>query len=178
MAIADLDRLLHPDYLDGVQSLPIADLRAKRAECQAVESKLSYVRRLVQGRLDIAAAELDRRAGGGPPVDASRLVADLPRILGEKVRAPGLGRLPTNLLPPDDDDDLTAELDAAAGPHVLGVLPSLSDEDVTALTAQLTALEARVSSQRRAIFGVIDALEGELARRYQVGEADPTSLLG
>lgn len=177
MSIADLDQLVDPAYVRGIQGAPIEDVRAKRAECQDVEARLSYLRRLVQGRLDIVAAELTRRAGGGGGGDAEALIDQLPRILGDKVRAPGLGRLPTNLHPPDDDE-LTAELDGVAGPDQLGSIVSLSDDDVGGLRDRLAELEAEVSAKRRAIFGVIDSLEAELGRRYQEGEADPTSLLG
>ena len=43
--------------VDDVTTLSMDELRAKRAESQAIETGLSYLRRLAQGRLDIVAAE-------------------------------------------------------------------------------------------------------------------------
>jgi hypothetical protein len=161
----DLDRILNGDYLGDLSSLDPEELRARRAESQDVEAKLSYLRRLVQGRLDIVRAELDRRAGGGGG-DLSDLVEQLPRILADRSRAPGPGRMPTNLAPPDDED-LTAELDAISGPNGLGSLPDLSEDELGAVMSRLADMERRVSGQRRAVFDVIDALQAEITRRYE-----------
>ena len=167
MAIeADLERLLDPRYLDDVGVRGAAELRAMRTEAQHVEAKLSYLRRLVQGRLDIVSAELERRAAGAAPGDLSELVDLLPQILADRGRAPGPGRLPTNLVPPDDED-LTAELDRVAN---LGSLPDLSIEQLEDLSERLRALERTVSRQRRAMFEVIDSVQAELATRYEQGD--------
>ncbi len=173
----DVERVLAPEYLGDVTSRPIEEIRAMRAECRAVEDKVSYLRRLVQGRLDIVAADRQRRTEGRAPSDLSPLVDRLPEILSDKVHAPGPGRLPSSLIPPDDDD-LTAELDAVAGPGALDALPELSDEEVAALADRLQTFERQVSERRKALFGRIDALQAELTRRYKTGEASVTSVLG
>jgi hypothetical protein len=162
----DLNRVLAADYLGDLPTQETGELRAKRADAQDVERKLSFLRRLVQGPLDIVGSEVERRASGAGPSDLSDLVERLPQILAEGVRAPGPGRMPTNLVPPEDDE-LTAELDAVCGPDVLGSLPELSDEDVQKVSTGLEELETRVSAQRKAVFGVIDAVQGELARRLE-----------
>src|SRR5690606_19399725 len=64
-----LEQLTAPAYLAGLTDVPLERVRAMRAECQAVENALSYVRRLAQGRLDIVGAELERRREGGDPAD-------------------------------------------------------------------------------------------------------------
>src|SRR5690242_10810807 len=69
------------EIVDGRTALSMDELRAKRAESQAVEVGLSYLRRLAQGRLDIVAAEQRRRAEGGEPVDHDHLVESLSDIL-------------------------------------------------------------------------------------------------
>jgi small-conductance mechanosensitive channel len=163
---ADLERLLDPGYLDDLAAKDPAELRAMRAEAQQVEAKLSYLRRLVQGRLDIVSAELERRAKGASPTDLSALLDLLPQILADRGRPPGPARLPTNLLPPDDED-LTVELDRVAN---LGTLPELSAEQLEEVSERLKQLEREVSARRRAMFGVIDAVQAELARRYEHGE--------
>jgi hypothetical protein len=161
----DLNRILGAGYLGDLAGLDAGALRARRAECQDVEAKLSYLRRLVQGRLDIVRAQIDRRAGGGP-ADLSDLVEQLPQILADRSRAPGPGRMPTNLAPPEDDD-LTVELDAISGPNGLASLPDLSEAELRDIASRLAELEQRVSSQRRAVFDVIDRVQEEITRRYE-----------
>ncbi len=173
----DVDRVLESDYLGDLPSRPIEDIRAMRAECRAVEDKVSYLRRMVQGRLDIVAADLRRRVDGGAAVDLPGLVDQLPDILGNEGRATGPGRLPSGLVDVDDDD-LTAELDQVAGPGVLDRLPDLSDADVTDLARRIGDLERGVSDRRRSLFSHIDALQAELARRYRTGEANVGTVLG
>jgi hypothetical protein len=168
----DLERLLDPGFLSDLPARDTEELRAMRAEAQEVEAKLSYLRRLVQGRLDIVSAELGRRAEGASPDDLSALVDLLPQILADRGRAPGPGRLPTNLVPPDDEH-LTAELDAISN---LGSLPEMSVEQLEDVAERLLALEHTVSSGRRAMFGVIDSLQAELASRYEHGDVGPGGL--
>jgi hypothetical protein len=175
MARAALDRLLDPEYLGDLHARPIEEIRSMRAECQQIEVGLSYLRRLAQGRLDIVADELQRRADGSEPTDMAALVERLPEILGEHVTSPGPGRLPT-YLDPGDIEGLTAQLDAIVDATALAGLPELSDDEVRAVMARLTDLEVTVSAQRRSLHENIDALQGELTRRYKTGEATVESL--
>src|SRR4051794_17979658 len=87
---AGVDELLDPSFLDGVEQLSMADVRALRHRAEQEEVNLSYTRRLLQGRLDIVRRELQRRAEH----DGRSLVDLLPEILSEKGRGPahGLGR--------------------------------------------------------------------------------------
>jgi hypothetical protein len=164
-----------PRDLTSVEAWPIEDVRAARAELQEVETGLSYVRRVVHGRLDIVNAELARRRDGGDPGDLRSLIEELPSILGEHLRAPGVGRLPTGVGEGAVDPALEARLDEVA---VVGDdLPDLSTEALTALGDRLGDLEREVSDRRRELFASIDALQAELTRRYRTGEADVESLL-
>jgi hypothetical protein len=173
----EVERVLGADPIDDLSSISVAEIRVQRDECRRVEDKVSYLRRLVQGRLDIVAADLRRRAEGTSPSDLPSLVDQLPGILSDRVRGPGTGRLPTSFVPPDDDE-LLAELDAVASPGTLDSLSSLSDDEVNDLAARFGELEQRVSERRRALFSRIDALQAELARRYKSGEASVGSVLG
>jgi hypothetical protein len=162
--------------VDDLTALSMEELRAKRAESQAVETGLSYLRRLAQGRLDIVAAEQRRRSEGGERVEAQDLVASLSDILGDHLIAPGNGRLP-QLLSPDLEAFDTEPLDAIAGPNRLANLGDCSDDDLADLVEKLSAFEAEVSAERRTLFATIDALQAEITRRYKTGEASVESLL-
>ena len=171
----EVERVLREDYLGDLTARPLEEIRAMRGECREIEDKVSYRRRIIQGRLDIVASDLRRRAEGGAPGDLRTLVDSLPDVLSDKVRGSGPGRLPTGILPPDDD--ITADLDSTAGPDTLGNLPDMPDEAVAELAQSIGDLEREVSDARRGLFSRIDALNGELARRYGNGEADPGAIL-
>jgi hypothetical protein len=162
--------------VDDLTALSMDELRAKRTESQTVETGLSYLRRLAQGRLDIGAAEQRRRTAGGDPVDREHLVASLSGILGDHLIAPGNGRLP-QMLGPDLNEVDTESLDAIAGPNRLANLGECSDDDLAGLVERLSAYEHDVSAKRRALFEQIDALQAEITRRYKTGEASVESLL-
>lgn len=164
-----------PSDLGSVESWAIEDVRSARARLQEVETGLSYVRRVVQGRLDIVNAELARRRDGGDPGDLRSLIDDLPSILGEHLRAPGVGRLPTGVGEGTVDPELEARLAEVA--VVSDDLPELPTDALEALGERLAELEREVSDRRRDLFASIDTLQAELTRRYRTGEADVESLL-
>lgn len=174
---ADLTDLLHPGYLGELTARPIEEVRAMRAECQEVETGLSLLRRMVQGRLDIVGVELTRRAEGGDPADLPDLIARLPEVLSDRTHAPGVGRLPQIMAPGDLPPELEAELAAIGGIGSVSDLPSLDDDALRTLAEQLMAFEQKVSGHRGALFERIDALQAEITRRYKTGEATVDSLL-
>lgn len=170
------DRLLTPDLLDGLAARPIEDVRSLRAQCVEVETGLSYLRRMVQGPLDIVQREQARRSSGDEG-DLATLVDELPGLLAEHTRSSGVGRLPQTLEPTSVDPALEAELDRLVGGGRIATVPEMSDADLDELAAGLTAFERKVSEQRHAYFERIDALQAELTRRYRTGEATVESLL-
>lgn len=170
-------RILDPGYLADLAERSTDDVRAMRSECQAIETGLSYLRRVVQGRLDIVDAELTRRRGGGDPGDLSALIEQLPEILADHLRAPGNGRLTSALEPGEVDAELQARLDAIVGETELDSITEVDDAGLTAARDALTQLEQDVSTQRRSLFDRIDRLQAELTRRYKTGEATVESLL-
>ena len=172
----DLDQVLARGDLSDLSTRSLEEIRALRAECNRVETKVSYLRRLVQGRLDILVRELRQRSEGGDSTDLPALVENLPEILADNVHAPGHERLVTNLHPPDIDE-ITADLDVLAGTKALGSLSELSDADVRALAERLSSVDREVSDQRRALHRRIDLLSAELTRRYKAGEATAETAL-
>ena len=174
-----LARILAPDYVEGLADLRLDEVRARRTECQEVELGLSYARRLVQGRLDIIHAELERRGAGEGRSDAGALVDRLKEgeMLGDQARPPGFGRLPTLMAPDEASDEFSSEIDEVADADSLANLPELSDEVVAKLADQLTTLERSLSDRRRQVFDRIDAFQAEIVNRYKSGSANPDELL-
>lgn len=173
----DLDQLLDPGYLGDLSALPMEQVRSMRADCQEVETGLSMLRRVVQGRLDIVGMELTRRVEGAEPTDLADLIARLPEVLSDRTNAPGVGRLPRFMAPGEMPLELEAELEGILGSSRLADLSDLGDELLHSLAEQLEVFEQKVSGHRRALFDRIDSLQAEITRRYKTGEASIDSLL-
>jgi hypothetical protein len=172
-----IDRILDDGYLGGVDARPVEELRTLRGECQAVETKLSYLRRLVQGQHDIVTGEIARRAGGGDPSDVSDLVDRLPEILADRIHAPGPGRLPVGMEPGELSGRLIERLTELSTQVPLEELGSVDDAHLGVAAEDLAALEQEISTLRRAMFDRIDALQGEITDRYRDGRASVDELL-
>jgi hypothetical protein len=59
-----IDKVLADDFTTDLEAIELGDLRGRRREAEQEEADLSYVRRMLQGRMDILRAELARRSGG------------------------------------------------------------------------------------------------------------------
>lgn len=179
MGSTRLDAILDPGYLDGLAEMGMDDLRARRTECQAIETTLSFARRLVQARLDIIGTELERRGRGQPRATVAELVERLQagEVLGGQARPEGFGRLPTLLAPDEADLDDITRAAAEYGNVELERIPDLDDADLAQLADGLSAYEREVSDQRRQVFERIDALQAEMVARYKSGAANVDTLL-
>lgn len=175
--MARLDEVLAPGYLDGLEGWSLEDVRSRRDEATEVETGLSYLRRIVQGRLDILLAEQRHRREGGGGEGLTALLEELPSILSDHVHAPGLGRLPALMGPGELDAELEARLEAVIPASHLASIDSLDDAEVSTACEGLVELEKAVSAQRRSVFEVLDRLQDEIVRRYGTGEATVDSLL-
>lgn len=172
--IPDLQRVLAPGYLAALHDADTAALRGMRAECTDLENGVSYVRRLAQGRLDVITAEIQRRAEGGGG-NLADLVARLPELLADGVRAAGSGRVDQDLDPPDSVvGPLNGVLDGVVGPNVMTEVAALGDDELSAAIIALRNFEESLSTSRRSLHSTIDTLNDELARRIAAGESPTT----
>jgi hypothetical protein len=164
-----VDKVLEPDFLAGLADWPLERVRRSHTECLEIETEVSYVRRVAQARLDILAAELDRRARGGSVGD---LIAALPEILSDDGQRPPAerSRLPRQLAP-SMEIPWRRGLERLISDGTLAELPNVSEDDLRATIAQLGELERQASAQRRALHAVIDRIEADLAARHKVGQA-------
>lgn len=158
-----IDVVLAPEYLDGLEERPLAEVQALHEECMELETEVSYVRRLAQARIEILTAERARRATGG---SVSDLVAALPQILADPGPRPdpASSRL-TRHLAPAPAIQWTRGRESLIADDTLANLPTLSDEALESTIEELRELEREVSSRRRTLHGVVDRIEAELARR-------------
>lgn len=188
----DLERLCSPSYLDGLKSAVITELRERRDTCQRAELVLSYLRRVVQGEIDLVAAELEHRRGGGTS-DVARLVEALPAILAPAAAASQPAHLPALTMDPaaglvefEDGpaaEQLLVELaerQPTEGASVLltgANLCAFSDEELSATLERLQGEERSLSRRRRLLHEQIDEIQATIVDRYKSGSADPDALL-
>ncbi|MGD1011779.1 MAG: hypothetical protein ABR925_04495 [Acidimicrobiales bacterium] len=193
----DIDRLLEPELTSSLEEVPVAELRIRRDACQRAEVELSYVRRLLQGELDIVAAELEAR-DKGVRGDAGRLVEELPMILaGSHMNAPSAGRAhEPHLMMAAFAEEWSEQRELALEDLVLEVLTTelkgdetrqpllpganlgaFGDEELRALAGLLRSAETSVSASRRKLHDQIDQLQTAIVERYKVGAADADILL-
>ena len=169
-----IDRVLAEDYLEGLRDLPLAEVRELRKEAEQEEVDLSYLRRMIQGRLDILRAELNRRDSSS----STNLVDGLAAILADEPRAParGLGRHTT--VEPSRADSHRRYVEALVADVDLSDTSARSTDELAHAMRTLSEEEQGISTKRRAVQAVMDACSAEITRRYRDGEADVGALLG
>ena len=176
MANRHLDRVLGTDYLDGLAQWSMEEIRARRAECQMLEDAASYLRRIVQARLDIIGTELHSRATG-EHADLEALVGALPSILADR-SARGSGRFIVDVGPGEEQATWALHrADLALGPHDIADTPELDGEALQAMADRMHLLEREISAERRTLHDKLDVMQAELVRRYRTGEATVEGLL-
>ncbi len=175
-----IDRVLSEGYLDGLAGLPLSEVRELRDQAEQEEADLSYLRRMLQGRVDIINAELARRRGdaGGSIID------QLPRILAdERSPARGLGR--HTVIEPSRVDEHRRLVERLVGDSDLSALAGRTAEQLEETLERFGDQELerfgdqerQISEQRHAVQIVMDAAAHEITRRYRDGEADVSALL-
>jgi hypothetical protein len=169
-----IDRVLDPGFVAGIGRLDLAELRARREEAEAEEADISFLRRLLQGSLDILRAELVRRSRGGDQ-NVAGLLAGLPAILTDD--APGTFSAIPRILVPSRPDQHRRRVERLVSDETIARLPELDVEELTRAVEVLAHEEESVSGHRRAVQRVVDLLRGELARRYRDGNAQVSQLL-
>lgn len=174
---AALQRLLDADDLGDLGSLSTVEIRQRRAAAEEQETAISYARRVLQGRLDILRAELERRESQGDG-QAADLLAALPGILaGDHRPTDPLHARATRLSLPDTAHVLEQQMDEIADEAALADLRERDTADLQRLMDRLADKERELSGVRRKLFDRIDALRDELAARYKDGRADVRELL-
>ncbi|WAU85818.1 aerial mycelium formation protein [Streptomyces sp. Qhu-G9] len=174
-----------PEPAPDLGLLRLPELRTLRRDAQRDEADLSYVRRLLQGRIDILRAELGRRtepprgrAGDRetPAAEEASVVDRLSEILTD---APARHRSSARHLTvgtPHSEEyrrlaaDMLAEVE-------LSDLEARTDPELNAAMGRLVRYEQQVSRRRQHLQRTADDCSAEIARRYREGEAQVDDLL-
>ena len=157
-----LQRVTAPDYLRELDAADASRIRSMRDECRAEERRLSYVRRVLQGHLDLALAEVTRRHG-----DEQRpFVTRLTRALAGPPESVGGGRpaRAVGLYEPSEGADVVIDVETSR-------LPDLDDASLETLVERLRQRERALSDRRSILLAHLDRLQDALVVRYRDGHA-------
>jgi hypothetical protein len=161
-------------------ALSLPELRTLRREAQRDEADLSYLRRLLQGRIDILRAEVTRRAPAGAASVAMAQETSVVERLAEILRdAPARHRSSARhvtLGTPQGEEyrRLAAEMLAEVE---LSDLDARTDLELNTAVGRLERHEKQVSRRRQRLQRTADECSAEIARRYREGEAQVDDLL-
>lgn len=152
--------------------LSLPELRTLRRDAQRDEADLSYVRRLLQGRIDILRAELARRS----PAGAASVVERLSEILTDAPARHRSSARHVTLGTPQSEEyrRLAAEMLAEVE---LSDLQARTDAELNTAMGRLVRYEQQVSRRRQRLQRTADDCSAEIARRYRDGEAQVDDLL-
>ncbi|MFD8419061.1 AmfC protein [Streptomyces sp. NPDC059466] len=185
--------------------LRLPELRTLRRDAQRDEADLSYVRRLLQGRIDILRAELARRGGLRAP-DADLVPGSVSASSSGSSSGPSLvsgaggpsgepsvvDRLPEILTDAPARHRSSARHVTVGTPHgeeyrrlasdmlsevELSDLEARTDEELVEGMGRLVRYEQQVSRRRQRLQRTADDCSAEIARRYRDGEAQVDDLL-
>lgn len=169
-----IDRVLSDGYLDGLTDMPLTEVRELRDEAEQEEADLSYLRRLLQGRVDIIRAELSRRRGEFG--ESESIIDQLPNILADdRSPARGLGR--HTVIEPSRVDEHRRLVERLVADSDLSALAGRTADQLEQTLVRFGEHEKEISEQRRKVQSVMDACAAEITRRYREGEADVSALL-
>ncbi|MFJ4851168.1 ABC transporter substrate-binding protein [Streptomyces sp. NPDC088733] len=156
-----------PDFA----GLTLAGLRTARREAQLEEADLSYLRRLLQGRIDILRAELACRTAPDAPVldRLSEILTDTPSRHRTSARHVTL-RTPRSERYRQLAEEMLAEVE-------LSDLEARTDQELHDAMGRLVRHEQQVSRCRQSLQRTVDGCSTEIARRYRAGEARVEDLL-
>lgn len=166
------DTVLDPQFIRDLRGLALAELRSRRKLAEEEEAELSYVRRLLQSRLDVIDSELQRRRQS---TQGGQIVADVVAVLTAETTDE-----PRHVAPSLDPSPIAQQrraVERLLADPALSYVTVLSTDDLAVAREQVNTSEQEVSSQRLAVQAIVDSLTDELMQRYRNRQATIDTLL-
>lgn len=163
-----IDRVLDPDYLGGISDMSMDVLRERRQDAMMEEADLSYVRRMLQGRIEILENDVDAR----PDESDDELVARLTSVLVGNTTSVSSSR--HLVAEPTRISERRRYVERLIADVSLSDTGGMTPDQADAALVRLKETERTVSRTRGQVHQVIDQLTDELGRRYRAGQVDST----
>jgi hypothetical protein len=168
-----VDRVLGEGFLDDLDTLSLHELRERRHDAEQEDADLSYIRRLLQGRLDIIRAEQARRGHAA----GDKVVDHLDDVLGDEGPRTTRGSGRFLVVEPSRVSESRRRVEQLiADPH-LSDIANVSEAELAGAHEEIERHERQVSDLRRRVQQAMDTLTAEVARRYRDGVASVDELL-
>jgi len=167
-----VDRILAADYAQRIGELELDEVRSRRDECLAEREYLSYLRRLLHGRLEILRAEAQARKDG----TEIPLVDRLATILGSDTPiGPSRGEALRLGLPEEEMNNARRRVERLMASSAFSDPETMDDETLARAIAALEEEEQGVSEVRRTVMDLHDLFQEEIKLRYKgsLGSSDP-----
>ena len=168
-----VDRVLADGSATGLAELDLDELRSRRREAEQEEADLSYLRRMLQGRMSTSCG----RARPAPGRRRRTVVDAAVRASWPTAAAAtrGLGRHLT--VEPSRVDEHRRGVEQLIADVGMSDVAGRTDDELRGALERARRYEHGVSEVRRAVQDVMDALTAEIARRYRDGAATVDDLL-
>lgn len=167
-----IDRILAEAYGQDVGELDLDEVRSRRDECLAEREYLSYLRRLLHGRLEILRAEGQARKDG----TEIPLVDRLATILGSDTPiGPSRGEALRLGLPEEEMNNARRRVERLMASSAFSDPETMDDETLAKAVTALDKEEHAVSETRRTVMDRHDLFQEEIKRRYKDRMTPPDS---
>jgi hypothetical protein len=158
------DKILEPGFSENVGDLDLDEVRRRRDECLAEREYLSYLRRLLHGRLEILRAEAKARADG---VEVP-LVDRLASILGSDTPiGPSRGEALRVGLPEEEMNNARRRVERLLASSAFSDPETLDEDAIATAIGTLEREERSVSDTRKTVMDLHDLFQDEIKRRYK-----------
>ena len=168
-----LGRVLSAEREPNIEGFATAEIRRRRAEALREETDLSYLRRVLHGRIDIITAEQARRSSG----DQQSLIDRLSTILADPPPTAARSARHVDVDPGGEPGEYRRRLEDLLAADDLSDVLDRSDSDLAEALAALAGFEKEVSAYRVRVQAVVDRFADELMRRYREGQTSVDDLL-
>lgn len=159
-----IDRIMTSDYGQDIGALDLDEVRGRRDECLAEREYLSYLRRLLHGRLEILAAEVQARKDG----TEIPLVDRLATILGSDTPiGPSRGEALRLGLPEEEMNNARRRVERLMASSAFSDPETMDDGTLAKALSALETEEHVVSDTRRTVMDLHDLFQDEIKRRYK-----------
>ena len=155
----------------NLESLPTEQLKATKKLAEETEVKISFARRMIQGRIDTLG--LDPSQLGTARSDAE--ISSLKSAINSQGGQSSFGRFVDADISQEQIDQVEDELSSLILETASNASPSLSGQDRE--KSALVEVEHYLSGLRKKVFMAIDAINAELVVRYRTEPAMVDSLL-
>lgn len=166
------DTVLDPNFIRHLPAIDLVELRSRRKLAEEEEAELSYLRRLLQSRLDVIDNELQRRRES---THSGQAVADVVAILTAETAGE-----PRHIAPALDPSPIAQQrraVERLLADPALSYVTVLSTDDLAVAREQVSSFEQEVSGQRLSVQTVVDSITDELMQRYRNKQATIDTLL-